>query len=107
MLGDHESVSEFYEVEKTIEVVAQVKGLGNETVQIRALRNVRSGRYSTAAAILRRLAVEFADFEDPRAREGVSEPQVWVEYYLPWTDGVTADDVLNHALIWLRERVED
>lgn len=106
MLGPHEWLSEMYEVEKTIEVVGEVKGIGLATVQVRAIRDTRTGEYQTRAAILRQCEMVFADYEDPQSIDGVSEREVWVEFYLPWTGGNSADDVLNQALLWLRQRGE-
>ena len=78
--------SEFYIVEKSIEVVAKING-ENRQIRIDALRGPDStARYSTASYIKEDITVQptypqtNGGFD--RKPEGV---QVWIAYDLPWT----------------------
>ena len=97
-------VSEIYTVEKTIEIEAQVHGV-SERIRIHALsRDFDSRvRYSTTAEI--EVPVTIHPCYGPDGSEDTAAPReanVWVDYDIPWTDGETADDVLNQAMLNLR-----
>jgi hypothetical protein len=95
---------EFYVVEKTVEVVAQILD-EPKAIRIEALRSVPQGKYSTRAYIQECLTVQptypqtGSNFD--RKPEDV---RIWVDYDLPWTDGESADEALNQALSFLKER---
>jgi hypothetical protein len=96
--------SEFYVVEKTIEVYVTING-ESENIRIDALRC--GDVYSTRAFIQRNLMVQPAfpkttDGELP-AQEEVGQ---WVLYDLPWTSGPNANGVLSQALGFLGERCD-
>jgi hypothetical protein len=102
----HRFCSEFYTIEKVIEVVVPL-GEGDATIRIEAQRNEDTGRYRTVA-----YAEEHATLQPtyPQA-DGAFElaPQdyrLWVSYELPWTDSDTADGALEEALGFLEERCE-
>ncbi len=97
--------SEFYIVEKAIEVVVSI---GGETQQIRieALYGPNSTtRYSTRAYIKEDVTVQPTYPQDSegfgKKPESVS---MWVDYDLPWTARNSADDALAQALGFLGER---
>jgi hypothetical protein len=94
--------SEFYIVEKSIEVVAKING-ENRQIRIDALHGPDSTtRYSTASYMKEDITVQpqtNGDFD--RKPESV---QVWIAYNLPWTARDSADDALAQALSFLRER---
>jgi hypothetical protein len=90
--------SEFYVVEKSIEVVVSIKGESTR-VRIDALREA-SGRYSTREYFEALVKLEYAYPPDLT----VEATTIWVPYGLPWTDGKSADEVLNRALGFLEER---
>jgi len=97
-------VSEFYTVEKTIEVEAEVGGSG-ERIRIHALRHDAANpvRYSTTAEV--EVPVTIHPVYGPDGSMDTAAPRearVWVDYSIPWTDGESADAVLNQALAFLR-----
>ena len=98
-----EFCSEFYEVEKSIEVVVS-DGLGR--IRIEALRSLDDGHYSTTAYIQERVILQPAYPRiDGSPSESPKEYTIWVQYTLPWTHGESADEALFQALGFLRERV--
>jgi hypothetical protein len=90
--------SEFYTVEKSVEVVVELVG-EQETVKIEALRNDKSGRYCARAFIQRDITVQ--------PTYPTQEPEsitVWAIYdNFPWTDGDSEDSVLAQALGFLEQ----
>jgi hypothetical protein len=98
---------EMYEIEKEVEVVVS---LGGEPTALRivALKSCHTGKYLTRAyrsQVIFLSASPKSDDSGVRARAGGSI-KVWVEYVLPWTDGETADDVLEMALTFLEARCD-
>jgi hypothetical protein len=100
----YEEVSEFYVVEKSIVIVAEVHGQA-ETIRIDAMRHEtdHGARYLTHAFIELPVIVQpvwgpdgTADTAEPR------EVRTWVNYNIPWTDGESADAVLGQALAFLQ-----
>jgi hypothetical protein len=92
---DHTFISEFYVVEKVIEVVVR-RGGGMERVRIEAMLDPRNGEYSTAAYL-----------REPRDAS-LTSGDIWVSWSdFPWTAGRSADDVLNRAFGFLRERCDE
>ena len=81
--SDYPFASEFYTVEKSVEVYVNIKG-ESERIRIDALKG-KDG-YSTRAYIERQLMVQPAL---PRAPDGTlsakEEVRQWVDYDLPWT----------------------
>ncbi len=103
--SDYDFWSEFYIVEKTIEVVVHIAS-ENRQVRIEALYGPESGtRYSTRSYIKEDVTVQPTY---PSSSEGFSrKPEsvsVWVSYDLPWTSRDSADDALAQALGFLSER---
>lgn len=100
----HDFCSEFYTVEKTIEVVVTIGG-ESERIKIDALRQGGTGEYSTRA-----YREEHITVQPTYPQSGGSfdrKPQnyrVWVDYDLPWTNRDSADAALNQALGFLQER---
>ena len=74
--------SEFYTVEKTIEVVAELKA-GPRTVRIEALRG-EDGKYSTRAYTDKTFILQPDEIENSQMVKPQSHT-VWVRYDLPWT----------------------
>jgi len=98
--------NEAYEVEKTIEVVAELYE-GPTTVRIDALRSLINGRYSTRAYVEEHVTLQptYPQTEGRHDR-APEEFRVWVSYSLPWTDRGDADQALTQALGFLSERVQ-
>ena len=86
------TISETYEVEKTVEVVMEV-GARTETFRIDALRFVRDGRvrYTTRVSVL-------ASTELDNGGNANISSQVWRGYSAPWTDADDADQAIVHQL---------
>lgn len=101
----HGFCSEFYTVEKTIEVVVSISGQ-DQRVRIDALYDHVSGNYCTKAYIEENLTVQ-PTFPQSNGAYGRApqDYQLWVGYDLPWTHRSTADDALDQALSFLEERV--
>jgi hypothetical protein len=100
----YENVSEFYVIEKSIEIVAEVHGQ-SETIRIDALRQVtdHGTRYLTRGFI--ELPVVVQPVYGPDGTTDTAEPRevrAWVAYNIPWTDGDSADSVLGQAIAFLR-----
>lgn len=102
----HGFCSEFYTVEKSIEVVVSLQG-DPEQIRIEALRDERNSpaKYSTRAYRLEPVTLQPTY---PKTKDSHDSPpkdfQIWVDYDLPWTATNSADDALMHALGFLRER---
>jgi hypothetical protein len=86
------SCSEFYVVEKVIEVVVTI-GVEAKQIRIEALKDQKSGKYSTRGYIQDHVKLEYRDV--------VTETTIWVPYDLPWTHRDTADGALSQALGFL------
>ena len=99
-VSENKNCYEFYVVEKTIHVVVTLAAGGDATIRIDALRDMRSGEYSTTAYIERRFKLTLGDGEVADD----SEFAAWVDFELPWTNRATADDALNQALSWLSQK---
>ncbi|MGB2957956.1 MAG: hypothetical protein WBD30_03625 [Bacteroidota bacterium] len=103
----HSFCSEFYTVEKTLEVVVHFQG-ESIPVRIDALKNEISGGYTTCA---RKCATVTIQPTFPKENETfLSKPEefsVWVEYNMPDTHGNTAEKVLRQALGFLRTHVSE
>jgi len=100
--------SEFYIVEKSIEVVVEIGGESHR-IRIDALRasdsTDSSVRYSTTAYIEEDITVQptYPQTGEKYDRKPESV-QVWIGYDLPWTARSSADDALAQALGFLKER---
>jgi hypothetical protein len=88
------SCSEFYIVEKVVEVVTHIGGEPRQ-VRIEALKD-KSGKYSTRGYILDHVKLQAA-FSDGETKSTT----IWLPYDLPWTHRTTADDALTQALGFL------
>ena len=100
----YEHVSEFYVVEKSIEIVAEVQGQ-SETIRIDALSHEtdQGTRYLTRGFI--ELPMVIQPVYGPDGSQETAEPRevrAWVNYNIPWTDGDSADSVLGQAIVFLR-----
>jgi hypothetical protein len=98
----HPFCNEFYVVESTIEVVVPSGGQSYR-FRIQALRDVRTFKYSTSCSIEESINAR-RTYPRP-GDEGETELRVWASYPLPWTNGDTAQDVLNRALAFLEESI--
>ena len=99
-----EDVQELYVVEKSIEVFAEVRG-NSERIRIDALRHEQDGlvRYSTTAFMeIAATVTPLRDCEDASEDVQPFNAQIWVSCDIPWTDGGSADEVLNQALGFLQ-----
>ncbi len=90
--------SEFYIVEKSIEVVVQIREV-DRTFRIDALHNPTTNRYRTRASVLEQITVQ--PIYPQRKTELV---RAWIEYNIPWTNKESADDALVQALGFLKEQ---
>jgi len=95
--------SEFYVVEKTIEVVVDLND-ASESIRIEAIRDARTGRYSTRAYIQEMFTLQPTYPQSGGAFDSKPrEVELWADYDLPWTSGDSADQVLQEALSFLSE----
>jgi hypothetical protein len=96
--------SEFYVVEKAVEVVVEIAGTP-ETIRIEAHKRGNAQGYCTRSFIQRDITVQPTYPQEngcfSRKPESIT---VWVTYDLPWTDRETADAALAQALSFLGER---
>lgn len=100
----HGFCSEFYTVEKSIEVVVTLRD-GQARVRLEALKDQRTARYSTASYIEHQLTLQPTYPQTNGCYDRHPEDfRIWVAYDLPWTDGHSADQVLASALSFLGER---
>lgn len=95
---------EFYVVEKSIEVVVKMSG-EPQTIRIEALQALPDGKYCTRAYIQEYVTLQPTFPQTGRKFDRKPEDMcVWVDYSLPWTDRESADEALNQALGFLREK---
>ena len=93
--------SEFYIVEKAVEVEVQIGGQPKR-IRIEALwGRRRSPVYSTRAYIEEEIAATPAYPHPKGSAPATPAPFVWVTYILPGTARDTADDALDQALSFL------
>ena len=87
----HNFCSEFYTIEKSIEVVVTIQGQ-EEQIRIDALRQGKTGNYSTKAYIERNLTLQPTYPKTNELFESApGDFRVWVNYDLPWTNRNSAD----------------
>lgn len=91
--------SEFYIVEKTVEVVAKV-GSKTEQIRIEAIYDPRNGHYKT-----RSYRLEHVNVQSYYGESRSIDTDLWLEYNLPWTNRDSADGAIAQALHFLSERV--
>jgi hypothetical protein len=102
--------SEFYVVEKTIEVVVDLNGEEeSSTIRIEALHSLSNSNigYCTRAYIQEYVTAQ--PTYPQRNEKFVKKPEdmmVWKRFDLPWTSGDSADEVLATALGFLGERCQ-
>lgn len=101
-----EFASEFYVVEKTIEVVVEIDGQ-SVSIRIEAIRDARSGRYNTRAYSQDTFTLQ-PTYPQTRGEfdSAPREIELWVDHDLPWTSGDSADAVLADGLRFLSEECE-
>jgi hypothetical protein len=95
-------VSEFYIIEKAVEVEVRIAG---EPKRIRIEAQYRAGigpPYSTGAYIREEIAATPAYPHPKGSAPARPAPFVWVTYNLPWTARDSADDAIAQALRFLR-----
>lgn len=105
--AQYQFCSEFYIVEKSIELVVTLKGSqGPSRIRIDALHSPESPRqYSTVSYIEEDITVQPTYPQSQGDHSSVTTSvRMWIAYDLPWTDRQSADDVLKQALGFLRER---
>lgn len=94
----HPHCSEFYTVEKSVEVEVTIRGEPRR-IRIDALHSpTGSVLYSTRAYVEESVVLRL---QFPRDGQEAEPFRVWVGYDLPWTHGTSADDVLDQALGFL------
>ena len=81
--------TEFYQVEKVIELVVQING-ETKIVRIEALFNPSMNGYKINSYLWHE----------------IQGNKLWVEYELPWVMRPSADSALDHALGFLRDRCD-
>jgi len=99
----HDFCSEFYLIEKSVEVVVHIHG-ESETLRIEALRDLRDGHYCTRSFIQEHLTIQ-STYPQSNGNFGrkPEEFRVWVSYDLPWIDRDSADGAIEQALGFLSE----
>ncbi len=103
----HDFCSEFYSIEKTLELVVSRRG-EQTTVRLEALRDEENGRYSIRALMQEHVTLQPTY---PKANgEFTEEPKdfvMWVNFPdFPWVNRETADGALRQALGFLQERCD-
>ena len=100
----HSFCSEFYTIEKSIEVVVTIQG-ESERIRIDLLRDEETGIYSTSAYIETHFTLQPTY---PKTNESFDRKpedfRVWADYDLPWVHQDSADVALRQALGFLKER---
>lgn len=100
----HGFCSEFYTIEKTIEVVVTIGGK-SETIKIDALSQGTTGKYITRAYREEHITVQPTYPQSGGSFDrALQDYRVWVYYDLPRTDCDSADSALNQALVFLEQR---
>ena len=100
----HSFCSEFYTIEKSIEVVVTIQGEADR-IRIDALRDAKTGDYCTKAYIETHLTLQPTYPQTGGSFDRNPEDvRVWVDYDLPWTNRDSADAALGQALGFLKER---
>lgn len=104
---NHGFCSEFYTVEKTVEVVVTI-GSGSERIRIDALKDGTTGKFSTKAYREEHLTVHPTYPQTVGSFDHAPQDyRIWVDYDLPWTDRDSADAALNQAFVFLKERCSE
>jgi len=103
----HDYCSEFYSIEKTLEVVVNRNG-ESTTARLEALRDEINGRYTTRAYLQEHVSVQPTYPQSHGRHQRKPEDLIiwvsWVDF--PWTDGKSAEAVLMQALGFLEERCD-
>ncbi len=102
--GLHSFCSEFYTVEKSIEVVVSRKGKA-ERVRIDALKDEKMGHYCARAYIEENVTLQ-PTFPQSNGKydRAPQDFRIWVVLtQFPWTHRSSADSVLSQALGFLKE----
>ena len=103
----HSFCSEFYIVEKTIEVVVSIQGQ-DKRIRIDALRREPSGDYSTVAYKEDEFTLQpTLPQQNGQFVRNPESHRIWVVYDLPWVHANSADAALLRALSFLKERCSD
>jgi hypothetical protein len=100
----HDFCSEFYTVAMSIEVVVMFKD-EPVTIKIDAVKNERTGIYSTNA--YQKVSVTLQPTYPKSGDSFDRQPEdfcIWVIFDLPWTNRNSAEEALNQALGFLKER---
>lgn len=109
MTSDHvpDFVSEYYTVEKTIDLVVNLGPNSEATsVRIEALRNGRTGQYTTHVFHEEHLTAQptYPQQGDQHTQKP-RDFRIWVKFDdFPWTQGRSAEDVTRRALSFLEEK---
>src|SRR5262249_20190147 len=97
--------TEFYVVEKSIEVVARIAG-EDRRIRIDALVELGPAvPYSTRAYIEKEISVQSLPQNDVGPSDEPVSVRAWIVYDLPLTRSDSADRALAQALEFLRHRV--
>ena len=103
----HRFCSEIYTVEKSIEVVVTLRD-GDTQIGIDALKNERTGKYSTTAYLKEHVTLQPTFPKTGGSYDRQPEDfEIWVDYDLPWTNRDSADAALEQALGFLEERCSE
>lgn len=99
-LSGYESITEYREVEKTIEIVLEVNG-ESKVIRIDAVKFEREGvtKYDTRGWVLESVTLQPTY---PQTGGGFDRKpermQVWAAYSIPWVDRDSADAALSQAI---------
>lgn len=97
--------SEYYTIERTVELVVRLKATGEDaSIRIEVLRS-SSDTYSVSSYIREHVTIQPTY---PRDNDKHTSPpkdvMMWIDFELPWVSQKSVDTALGQALGFLRER---
>jgi hypothetical protein len=93
--------SEFYIIDRTIELVVRLKATGESArIRIEILKD-QGGTYSVRSYIEEHVTIQPTYASQPK------DALVWVDYDVPWVSQSSTDVALDQALNFLSERCAD
>ena len=95
--------NEFYTIEKTVELILYIK-TGYINIRIEALYNNHKEIYQTRSYLKKECLFALKSSEDDK----IYEKSIWIEDgKAPYADGNSADEAIEHAILFLRETYKE